>query len=167
MHLKRPLSKNYTVFFSDHFTFCLKCKRKCKDRLSQPSNLNDRTDEAHVFTNMYFYLMYAYYKGKISLPVANLFHSSQQIPRKGLGPLKGCWSWYGRLLGLALLSELQSYTRTPSRCVGVPGHRQEQLPQTLIVHLLKHTCFCWSKNLGNPGPLCSCPPAATPTLYTS
>ena len=69
MHLKRPLSKNYTVFFSDHFTFCLKCKRKCKDRLSQPSNLNDRTDEAHVFTNMYFYLMYAYYKGKISLPV--------------------------------------------------------------------------------------------------
>ena len=48
-------------FFSDHFTFCLKCKRKCKARLS---NLKDLHDDPHMLAQMYFYLMFAYYKGQ-------------------------------------------------------------------------------------------------------
>ena len=61
-----------------------------------------------------------------------LFRTSQQLPRLGLGP--------STRLVRSLLPELQRYKDT-ARCAAlgaeVPGHRQQQLTQTLIVRLLK------------------------------
>lgn len=57
----------YTLLLLDHFTFCLKCKQKCKGRLS---NLRDLPDNPHMLTQMYFYLMYAYYKGQSVMSVS-------------------------------------------------------------------------------------------------
>ena len=68
--------------------------------------------------------------------------SYQQLPSLRLGPLKGFLNGPSRALDSprALLAELQRYKDTV-RCaalgVKVPGHCQQQLMQTLIVHLLK------------------------------
>ena len=76
-----------------------------------------------------------------------LYRSSQHIPRLCLGPMKveGLFELKRRPSRAldsprALLPELQKYKDT-IRCAAlgaeVPGHRQQQLPQTLIVRLLK------------------------------
>ena len=74
-----------------------------------------------------------------------LFRSSQQLPRLRLGPSKGFFELTQRPFRAlnsphALLPELQRYKDTV-RCgalgAQVPGHRQQQLTQTLIVRLLK------------------------------
>ena len=80
----------------------------------------------------------------------NLFHSSQQLPRLRLGTLEGLseLTWHPRARALdspcVLLPELQRCKDTV-RCaalgVEVPGHRQQQLRQTLIVRLLKTHFF--------------------------
>ena len=58
-------------------------------------------------------------------------------------------------LPLALLPELQRYKDT-FRCGAlggeVPGHRKEQLMQTLIVRLLKTHLFLLLRKLEEPGP---------------
>ena len=69
-----------------------------------------------------------------------LFRSSQQLPRLRLGPLKGAVSAQKALDSpRALLTELQRYKVTDS-CAAlgaeVPGHRQKQLMQTLIVRFI-------------------------------
>ena len=73
-----------------------------------------------------------------------LFCSSQQLPRLGLGPLKGFFELTRHLsraldLDAYVASELQRYKDTV-RCgalsAEVPGHCQEQLTQTLIVRWL-------------------------------
>ena len=76
-----------------------------------------------------------------------LFRSSQQLPHLRLRPLKGFLTWRpSRALDSprALLPELQRYKDTV-RCAElgteVPGHRQQQLTQTLIVRLLKTHFF--------------------------
>ena len=65
------------------------------------------------------------------------FRSSQQLPRLRLGPST-------RLV--RCFPELQRYKDTV-RCnalgAEVPGHRQQQLTQTLIVRLLKTQFFTW------------------------
>ena len=73
---------------------------------------------------------------------AILFRSSQQLPSRileGLFELTWRPSW-ALDLPHALLPELQRYKDTV-RCAAlgaeVPGHRQQQLTQTLIVRLLK------------------------------
>ena len=68
-----------------------------------------------------------------------LFRSSQQLPRLHLVPLKG-FELPSRALDspCALLLELQRYKDTV-KCAALgtedPGHRQQQLTQTLIVRL--------------------------------
>ena len=78
-----------------------------------------------------------------------LFRSSQQLPRLRLGPSKGFFELTRRPSQAldsprALLPELQRYKDT-ARCAAlgaeVPGHRQQQLTQTLIVRLLKTHFF--------------------------
>ena len=74
-----------------------------------------------------------------------LFRSSQQLPCLSLGPFKGTVSAQQVLDSpRALLPELQRYKATV-RCAAlgaeVPGHRQQQLTQTLIVRLLKTHFF--------------------------
>ena len=72
-----------------------------------------------------------------------LFHSSQQLPFSGTfwadtAPFKGP--------GLTRLPELQRTKNTVSCAVlgaDIPGHRQEQRMQTLIVHLLKKQHLFW------------------------
>ena len=59
-----------------------------------------------------------------------LFRSSQQLPRLRLALDSPC----------ALRPELQRYKDTV-RCAEVPGHRQQQRTQTLIVCLLKTHFF--------------------------
>ena len=77
-----------------------------------------------------------------------LFRSSQQLPHLRLGPLKGFLSWHGALQGPStrLVCCFRNYTRTPSDvlhkgAIVPPGHRQEQLIQTLIVRLLRTHFF--------------------------
>ena len=73
----------------------------------------------------------------------NLFRSSQQLPRLRLGPIEGLFELTRTLLGPStrLVRCFRNYrdTRTPSGCAAlgaeVPGHRQQQLTQTLIVRL--------------------------------
>jgi len=54
----------FIVSISNHFTYCLKCKRNCPSKLNTvnfpPSNSDD--EKPHILPQMYFYLMYAYYK---------------------------------------------------------------------------------------------------------
>ena len=78
-----------------------------------------------------------------------LCSSSQQLPRLRLGPLKSFFELTrhpSRALNSprALPPELQRYKDTV-RCgaldAKVPGHRQQQLTQTLIVRLLKTHFF--------------------------
>ena len=78
-----------------------------------------------------------------------IFRSYQQLPGLCLGPLKGFFELTRRplraiCLPRALLPELQRYKDTV-RCATlgaeVPGHRQQQLTQTLIVRLLKTHFF--------------------------
>ena len=99
-----------------------------------------------------------------------LFRSSQQLPRRHLGPLKGFLSWHGTLQGpspRALLPELQRYkdtVRCGALCAEVPGHRQEQLTQTLIVHSFKTHLFLLFQKLEQRwvGTLNRSPPWPTP-----
>ena len=76
--------------------------------------------------------------------------SAQQLPCLCLRPLKGFLSWQGPS-PRALLLALHRY-KDPVRCVAlgveVLGHRQEQLTQTLIVHLLKKQLFAMLQKLG-------------------
>ena len=76
---------------------------------------------------------------------AILLRSSQLLPRLRLGPFKLLFELTWRPSQAlnsprALLPELQRYKDTV-RCAAlgaeVPGHRQQQLTQTLIVRLLK------------------------------
>ena len=75
-----------------------------------------------------------------------LFRSSQQLPRLRLGTLFELTRRPSQALDSprALLPELQRYKDT-IRCgalgAEVPGHRQQQLTQTLIVRLLKTHFF--------------------------
>ena len=73
-----------------------------------------------------------------------LFHSSQQLAFLRLGPLKDFLSWHGALQGpsTCLVRCFRNYRETYKNTVRctvlgaeVPGHRHEQLAQTLIVHL--------------------------------
>ena len=48
---------------SDHFTFVLKCKQGCQGQLNR---IGDEVIE-NMFPFMYFYMMFAYYKGKFDL----------------------------------------------------------------------------------------------------
>ena len=84
-----------------------------------------------------------------------LFRSSQQLPRVRLEPLKGFFELTQRPSRAldsprALLLELQRNKDT-IRCAAlgadVPGHRQEQLTQTLMVHLLKTHFLSLFQNL--------------------
>ena len=81
-----------------------------------------------------------------------LFRYSQQIPFLRLGPLKGfrVTERPSRALDspCLLLPEKQrgkDTFRCPKLVTKVPGHCQEQLTQTLIVHLLKKHRFRCSK----------------------
>ena len=57
LHLKAQF------LFTDHFTFVLKCKQGCQQQLSR---IGERQFE-NILPLMYFYLMFAYYKGKLSI----------------------------------------------------------------------------------------------------
>ena len=82
-------------------------------------------------------------------PCHFFFRSSQQLPCLRLGPLKGIFELTRRPsraidLPCALLLELQRNKDTNGCAVlgaEVPGHRQEQLVQTLIVRFLKTHFF--------------------------
>ena len=80
---------------------------------------------------------------------AILFRSSQQLPRLRLGPLKGFFELTRRPSRAldsprALLAELQrikDIVRCAALGAKVPGHRQDQPTETLIVRLLETHLF--------------------------
>ena len=89
-----------------------------------------------------------------------LFLSSLQLPRLLLRPWKGFLSCQGALQGptTRLVHCFWNYrdTETLVKCgrlgAKVLGHYQEQLSQTLIVHLVvTHTSFLYPKTLEGPG----------------
>ena len=57
------ISSLMIFFISDHFTFVLKCKQGCQGQLNR---IGDEVIE-NMFPFMYFYMMFAYYKGKFDL----------------------------------------------------------------------------------------------------
>ena len=82
-----------------------------------------------------------------------LFRSSPQPPRLCHRPLKGAMSAQKALESpRALLPELQRIEDTVRCATLCPGHRQEQLTQTLIVRLLKTRLISIVQKLEGPRP---------------
>ena len=95
-----------------------------------------------------------------------LLHSSQQLPHLCFGSLKGfcelIWRHSKALISpRVLLLELQRIKEVSVKCAWlgaeVPGHRKEQLTQTLIVRMLKtHLILLLQKFRGPWHPLATC-----------
>jgi hypothetical protein len=67
-HSTHIINSCHYIVFADHFTYSLKCKRRCPDKLN---SLNGEKHE-DLLPSHYHFLQYAYYKGRILATLNNV-----------------------------------------------------------------------------------------------